>query len=81
MPSDVPQRDDLNAPPTRLDDLFEMRKGERVATCACWTHAFGWKCRLFAGEEMISTHVCRSDAEVEAFGKLWRDALTAKGWQ
>jgi hypothetical protein len=57
-----------------------MRKGDRVAACALRTHAFGWECWLFAGHELIATQVCRSDAEIEAFGTTWREALTLKRW-
>ena len=80
MPQDVPQRDNLNAKPKRLDDLFVMRKRPLVATCELWMHAFGWECRLFSGEEMIATHVCRNDAESEAFGQTGREALRQKAW-
>jgi hypothetical protein len=80
MPLLTPQRDYLNAKPVQLDDLFLMRKGAMTATCELWTHGFGWECRLFAGEEMIATQVCRNDTEIEAFGKTWREALRAKGW-
>ena len=76
----VPQRQNLNAPPLKLDDVFVMRKGEMVATCEAWTHAFGWECRLFAGEDLIATQVCRSDTEIEMFGATWRQALALKGW-
>ena len=76
----VPQPENLNASPVQLDDVFLMRKGEMVATCQLWTHAFGWECRLFAGVDSIVTQVCRSDQEIEAFGKTWCDALAAKGW-
>jgi hypothetical protein len=63
----TPQRENLKAPLKQLDDVFLMRKGDHVATCELWTHAFGWECRLFAGAEMIDTQVCRNDAEIEAF--------------
>ena len=76
----TPQRENLKAPLKQLDDVFLMRKGDNVATCERWTHAFGWECRLFAGHELIATQVCRSDAEIEAFGTTWREALTLKGW-
>ena len=46
MKDDTPQRDNLNATSVQLDDVFLMRKGEMVATCQLWTHAFGWECRL-----------------------------------
>ena len=51
----------------RLDDLFVMRKGDRMAVCALHTHDLGWECRLFSGEDMIATQVCRNDAEIESF--------------
>ena len=75
----VPQRQNLNAPSLKLDDVFVMRKDDMVATCEAWTHAVGWECRLFAGEEMIATQVCRSDTEIETFGDTRREALTLKG--
>jgi hypothetical protein len=40
----------------RLDDLFAMRKGDRLAVCALHTRDLGWECRLFSGEDMIATH-------------------------
>ena len=76
----VPQRENLNATPVQQDDVFLVRKGDMVATCQLWTHALGWECRLFAGEDMIATHVCRTDKEIETFGAKWREALTLKGW-
>jgi hypothetical protein len=42
MPDHVPQRDNLNATPVQLNDVFLMRKGKMVATCQLWTHALGW---------------------------------------
>ena len=80
MPPHVPQRENLNASPVQLDDVFLLRKREMVATCELWTHAFGWECRLYAGDDMIATQVCRSDREIESFGQTWREALTVKGW-
>jgi hypothetical protein len=52
-----------NANSGRLDDLFVMRKGDRMAVCAPHTHDLGCECRLFSGDDLIATHVCRSDAE------------------
>ena len=46
-----------------------MRKGDRMAVCALHTHDLGWECRLFSGDDLIATHVCRSDAEIETFAK------------
>lgn len=81
MANPVVQRDVWNGKPTQLDDLFVMRKGDLQATCEVWTHAFGWECRLFAGEmEMIATKVCRSPQSVQAFGQTWTEALKLKGW-
>jgi hypothetical protein len=80
MPSDVPQRDNLNAKPKRLDDLFVMRKDDRLAVCALHTHDLGCECRLFSGDDLIATHVCRSDAEIETFANTWRDGLKEKRW-
>ena len=80
MPPDAPQRENINAKSRRLDDLFVMRKGDRLAVCALHTHDLGWECRLFSGEDVIATHVCRNDAESEAFGTTWREALSLKGW-
>ena len=80
MAQQVPQRENLNTPPVQLDDVFLLRKREMVAICEPWTHAFGWECRLYAGEDTIATQVCRPDQEIEAFGQTWREALTIKGW-
>ncbi len=60
MSHHVPQRENPNATPMQLDDVFMMRRGEMVATSQFWTHGFGWEWRLFAGEDLIATLVCRS---------------------
>lgn len=80
MPIEVLRRDVWNGKPTQLGDLLLMRKGSLVANCELWTHGFGWECRLFAGEELIATKVCRAQEEVFGFGDTWRAALTEKGW-
>jgi len=69
-----------NAKSRRLDDLFVVRKGDRMAVCALHTHDLGWECRLFSGDDLIATQVCRSDAEIETFVETWRKALESKGW-
>jgi len=68
--------------PQRLDALFVMRKGDRLAVCALHTHDLGWECRLFSGEEMIATQVCRTDKErgSKRSARFWRAALTLKEW-
>jgi hypothetical protein len=65
----------------QLDTLLVMRKGDRRAVCALHTHDLGWECRLFSGDELIATHVCRTDAEIETCVSTWRDALKGKGWE
>jgi hypothetical protein len=74
------RRDIWMGRPQQLGDLLLMRKGSLVATCELWTHEFGWECRLFAGEEVIATQVCRSQDDVFVFGEKWREALKQKGW-
>jgi hypothetical protein len=66
--------------PAQLGDLLLMRKGALVATGQLWSHEFGWECRLFAGEELIATQVCRAQDDVFSFGETWREALKRKGW-
>jgi len=68
-----------NAKSRRLDDLFVMRKGDRLAVCALHTHDLGWEVRLFSGDEMISTQVCRNDAEIEAFTAKYSEDLKKEG--
>ena len=65
----------------QLGDLFLMRKGTLQARCELWTHADGWECRLYAGEEdLIAAQVCRQEAEVMTFNDRWTNALGAQGW-
>ena len=66
--------------PQRLDDVFTVSKGDRLATCSLWTHDLGWECRLLTGGELIATQVCRREADIEAFSATWRKALAEKGW-
>jgi hypothetical protein len=51
-----------------------------MAVYALHTYDLGWECRLFSGDDLIATQVCRSDAEIETFANTWRKALTLKGW-
>ena len=67
-----------NVKNVRLDDLFVMHKGDRMAVCALHTHDLGWECRLLSGDDLIATSVCRTDGEIETFVDTWRKALESK---
>lgn len=56
-----------------------MVKGGRTATCALFSHQFGWELRLTVGE-LLRSQVCRSTDEVLRVQEEWRAALAAVGY-
>ena len=42
----------------------------------------GWELRLIIGkDDVLQTHVCRSQDEVLTTGEQWKAAMIEKGWQ
>jgi hypothetical protein len=81
MTIQVLQRDDWRGEPRHMGDAFVLKKGQRTATCAIWSHPFGWELRLTAAGEIVSTQVCRSQDEVFNTWEKWKGAMLEKGWK
>jgi hypothetical protein len=56
-----------------------MTKRRHVATCALFSHQFGWELRLTIGE-LLRTQVCRSTDEVLRVQEDWKHALEQRGY-
>jgi hypothetical protein len=83
MPATL-QREHWNGQPTRLGELFVLRKtrdGKSLeAICHLWTHHLGWEVRLEIDGDLQRSEVCRSQDDVFAAGESWKAALLGKGW-
>lgn len=81
MPIDVLQREMWTGDAKKLSDVFTMTKAGKSATCALWSHQFGWELRLTVGtEDLPRTQVCRSQEDVLSTTEQWKAAMTEKGW-
>jgi hypothetical protein len=60
-----------------------VTKNRRTARAVIFSHQFGWEVRLLVGlqEELVSSHVCRTQEEVLTTGEQWKAAMIEKGWQ
>ena len=76
---DVQQREQWNGEPAFLGNAWIMNKGPHTATCALFSHQFGWELRLTIGE-LLRTQVCRSTDEVLRVQEEWRTALIGRGY-
>jgi hypothetical protein len=79
------QREHWNGQPTRLGELFTVRKERQgksfEAICHLWTHVFGWEVRLEIDGDLQRSEVCRSKEAVFTAGETWKNAMIEKGWK
>jgi len=80
MPRLIPRREHFNEPQL-LSPAWTLRKGAKTVECAVWTHVLGVELRAFVGDELLQTHVCKSQEEVIRVQDEWRAAFEAKGWK
>jgi len=76
---DVQQREQWNGEAVFLGSAWVMTKGGRTATCALFSHQFGWELPLTIGE-LLRTEVCRSTDDVLRVQQEWRTALAERGY-
>jgi hypothetical protein len=62
-----------------LGNAWTMTKGGRTATCALFSHQFGWELRLTI-VELVRTQVCRATDDVLRVQEEWRTALIERGY-
>ena len=62
-----------------LGNAWTMTKGTRTATCALYSHQFGWELRLTISE-LLRTQVCRGTDDVLRVQEEWRAALSERGY-
>jgi len=72
------QREFWNGQPAALETLWPLSKRGKVARVLL-THQLGWELRVEASD-LLLTHVCRSDREIEDVSAAWKAAMIEKGW-
>jgi hypothetical protein len=55
---DIQQRENWSGAPAFLGNAWTMVKGQRTATCALYSHQFGWQLRMHLGQEIVQSQVC-----------------------
>jgi hypothetical protein len=73
------QREQWDGDPVELGDAWTLRKGQRLARCALFSHPFGWELRLMVGE-LVRSKVCRTQDEILTTQENWRAAMLERGW-
>jgi hypothetical protein len=76
----VLQRELWDGQPSKLGEMFVLKKGDRAAECQLWSHWSGWELRLEIRGEMVRTLACRSQEEVFSTAETWKAAMREKGW-
>ena len=76
----VLQRELLQGQPSKLGEVFVLKKGHRTSERQLWSHWSGWELRLEVDGEMVQTVVCRAEEDVFATAERWKAAAQAKGW-
>jgi hypothetical protein len=60
-------------------DLFELKKGNRLARCALQTHPLGLELRLIAGSELLQSRLCRRQDDVLNTCERWKAPKQPEG--
>ena len=66
--------------PQRVDQCWQLRKGNKTATCELWTHPVGAEVRVEAGGEFLQSEAGRDGFALMNKANEWREAFIAKGW-
>lgn len=77
---DVQLREHWIGGPVFLGNAWTMAKSWRTATCALFSHQFGWERRLTI-RELVRSQVCRSSDEVLRVQEEWRRTLETRGYR
>lgn len=77
---DTPQRDNLNATPKQLPDVFEMRKGTMTARCELWTMRSAGSASYSPAEKCSRRKSAELITRSRRSGRRGVEALSAKGW-
>lgn len=74
------QRPNRYAKLADLGELFTLNRKDASARCVLRIHEFGWELRLQVGELLLS-HVCRSQDELQMTGEQWKTGMIEDGWR
>lgn len=63
--------------PAHAVGMWTLSKRGKVAPCVLLTHQLGWDLRVESGD-LLMTHVCGSDREIEEASAAWKAAMIEK---
>ena len=61
--------------------VWQMRKGQRSARSALWSHPIGWELRVTVDAELVRSQAHRLADDVVRDLASWRDQFVEKGWR
>ena len=62
-------------------DLFALRLDAFEMRCRLSTHPLGWELHLTVGQQLLRSHVCKTESEVFGQMNAWYQDATTKGWR
>jgi hypothetical protein len=68
-------------PPAVTSELWRLHKGSRHVNCSAQYLVSGIDLRLFEGEGMRRTQLCRDAPEAATVAEEWRQELVNGGWE
>ena len=74
----LPQREHFKCAEL-LSPEWELRKGQKRATCDVWSDQFGFELRLAVSRELVQSQVCRTQEAMIETQERWRAGLEMKG--
>ena len=63
-----------------LGEVWSLKKSGRTMTCRLTNHPFGWELRMFIGEELYRSEVCKVEEKVFDTADAWKVEAKRKGW-
>jgi hypothetical protein len=66
--------------PRAIEDVWRLRKGDRVAACSLWTHPSGGEARLTVDGEWHRGEAGRDGLALIDLALGWKTAFVKIGW-
>jgi hypothetical protein len=66
--------------PQRVTQVWQLRKGKRLATCELWTHPIGGEIRVEAAGDFVRSEAGRDGLKLIDLAMEWRQQFVEKGW-
>jgi hypothetical protein len=61
-------------------EVWRLRKGQRLAVCAVWTHPIGGEARISVDGEFLRSEAKRNGLELVDLALEWKQQFQEKGW-